>query len=211
MKTLINVILSICAIGLVYICYGSIMGPINFDSTKNLREKQIKARLIDIRKAEIEFAKVNKGRYTASFDTLIAFVKNAKLPFVRKEGVLTDDQLDAGMTEAKAVKLGLIVRDTTWIAVKDTIFAKGFDADSLSFVPFGNGAKFELNTNDSQKTKSGAPIHLFEAKVPFNVYLEGINEQELINLNDTQKKLNKYQGLKVGDVENPNNNAGNWE
>ncbi len=211
MKRLINVILALCVIGLIYICYGSIMAPINFGKVKTLRENEIKARLIDIRKAEVEFAKRNKGKYTASFDTLIDFVKTAKLPFVRKEGVLTDDQLDAGMTEAKAVKLGLIVRDTTWIAVKDTIFAKGFDADSLCYVPFGNGTKFELQTNDSEKTKSGAPIHLFEARTPFNVYLDGVNKQELINLNDTQKKLNKYQGLKVGDIQNPNNNAGNWE
>ena len=67
MKTLINVILSLCVIGLIYICYGSIMGPINFDKEKTLRESEIKTRLIDIRKAEVEFAKVNKGRYTASF------------------------------------------------------------------------------------------------------------------------------------------------
>ena len=34
MKTVINAILALCAIALVYICYGSIMGPINFDKEK---------------------------------------------------------------------------------------------------------------------------------------------------------------------------------
>ena len=38
-----------------------------------------------------------------------------------------------------------------------------------------------------------------------------LNSQELINLKDMQSKLGKYCGLRVGDIEQPNNNAGNWE
>ena len=60
-------------------------------------------------------------------------------------------------------------------------------------------------------TRSGTPLYLFEARTPYTVYLSGINEQELINLIDKQDKLSRYCGLKVGDVEEPNNNAGNWE
>ena len=51
MKTVINIVLAACVIGLIYVCYGSIMGPINFDDAKKTREKQVIARLIDIRKA----------------------------------------------------------------------------------------------------------------------------------------------------------------
>ena len=39
----------------------------------------------------------------------------------------------------------------------------------------------------------------------------GYDEQELINLIDQEKTLEHYPGLKVGDVEEPNNYAGNWE
>ena len=133
-----------CVIGLIYVCYGSIMGPINFDDAKKTREKQVIARLIDIRKAQLEYRNLHNGRYTASFDTLIDFVKTAKLPFVKKEGVLSDTQLEAGMTEKKAMaiinkakktgnwkeveKEGLMnfKRDTLWVAVTDTIYAPGF-------------------------------------------------------------------------------------
>ncbi len=38
-----------------------------------------------------------------------------------------------------------------------------------------------------------------------------LNAQELANLKDLQTKLGKYCGLMVGDIEQPNNNAGNWE
>ena len=105
MKTVINIVLAACVIGLIYVCYGSIVGPINFDNTKKAREKQVIARLIDIRKAQLEYRNLHAGAYTASFDTLIDFVKTAKLPFVKKEGVLSDAQLEAGMTEKKAMAI----------------------------------------------------------------------------------------------------------
>ena len=228
MKTVFNIVLALCAIGLVYVCYGSIMGPINFDNVRKAREKEVIARLIDIRKAQVEFRTTNEGKYTASFDTLIDFIKNGKLPFVRKEGSLTDAQLEAGMTEKKAMKLiekakktgnwkevekeGLMnfKRDTMWVAVLDTIFPKGFNPDSLRYVPYGNGAEFEMVTR-SDTTKSGAPLNLFQAQTPYETYIGDLEKQQIINLKDVQSKLGKYCGLRVGDIEQPNNNAGNWE
>ena len=204
------------------------MGPINFDDAKKTREKQVIARLIDIRKAQLEYRNLHNGRYTASFDTLIDFVKTAKLPFVKKEGVLSDTQLEAGMTEKKAMaiinkakktgnyaevkKWGLenFKRDTMWVAVLDTIFPKGFNADSMRYVPFGNGAQFEMAIKNDT-AKSGAPFCLLEVKTPYDVYLNGLDKQEIANLKDLQTKLGKYSGLMIGSLETANNNAGNWE
>ena len=228
MKTVINVVLFICVVALIYICYGSIMGPVNFDKERTVREDAVKARLIDIRKAQQEYRSVHNGAYTASFDTLIDFVKTAKLPFILKIGTLNDTQLENGMTEQKAMELinkakktgnwsevekqGLkdFRRDTMWVAVMDTIFEKGFDPDSLRYVPYGNGATFEMQVR-RDTMKSGAPLNLFQAQVACDVYLNGLDKQELINLKDTQSKLGKYCGLRVGDIEQANNNAGNWE
>ncbi len=228
MKTVINLVLAACVIGLAYICFGSIMGPINFENEKSVRDKAIIARLIDIRKAQQEYRSLHQGAYTDNFDSLIAFVKTAKLPFIMKVGSLTDDQLNNGMTEKKAMaiinkakktgkwneveKEGLqnFRRDTLWVAVLDTIFTKGFNPDSLPFVPYGNGARFEMAIR-KDTTKSGAPLNLFQAQVSYDTYLKGINDQELLNLKDLQSKLGKYCGLRVGDIETPNNNAGNWE
>ncbi|MEG1564314.1 MAG: hypothetical protein RR365_11410 [Bacteroides sp.] len=228
MKTAFNIVLGLCAIALVYICYASIMGPINFDDTKKQREKAVIARLIDIRKAQLEYRNLHKGQYTASFDSLIDFVKTQKLPFISKEGSLTDKQLEDGMTEKKAMALitkakktgnwkeveaaGLMnfKRDTVWMAVMDTIFSKGFNADSLRYVPFGGSAQFEMAIKNDT-TKSGAPIFLFEARTPYETYLGGLDKQEITNLKDVQTKLGKYCGLMVGSIETPNNGAGNWE
>lgn len=35
MKTVFNVILGLCALVLIYICYASIMGPINFEKQRS--------------------------------------------------------------------------------------------------------------------------------------------------------------------------------
>ena len=228
MKTVINLVLAVCVVALIYICYGSIMGPINFDKERAIREKAIITRLIDIRKAQQEYRTLHHGAYTDNFDSLIAFVKTAKLPFIMKVGTLTDDQLNSGMTEQKAMDLinkakrtgnwsevekqGLkdFRRDTMWVAVMDTIFEKGFNPDSLPYVPYGGGAKFKMQAR-RDTLESGMPLNLFQANVDYDVYLKGLNEQELNNLKDVQSKIGKYCGLKVGDIEQPNNNAGNWE
>ena len=101
-------------------------------------------------------------------------------------------------------------RDTMWVSGLDTIYPAGFNADSLKYVPFGNGATFEMVTR-SDTTKSGAPLNLFQAQTPYETYMSDLDKQLLINLKDVQTKLGKYCGLRVGDIESPNNNAGNWE
>ena len=228
MKTVLNIVLAAIALLLVYICYESVQGPVRFENEKNIRDKAVQARLLDIRKAQAEYSNTHDRQYTDNFDSLIYFVKNQKLPLVFKKGVLSDAQLENGLTEAKAMaiinkakktgkydevkKNGLenFSRDTTWVAVIDTIFPKGFNADSLRYVPFGNGVQFQMDTL-TQVARSGAPICLLEVKTPYEAYLGDLDKQEIINLKDQQAQLNKYCGLKIGDLETANNNAGNWE
>lgn len=208
MKITFKILLVACIAVLGYLCTKSILDPIKFQEEKDKREKAVIARLIDIRKAQIEYRNLN-GKYTGSFDTLIAFIKEGKLPMVLKEGVLTDEQLEKGMTEKEAVKQGLIKRDTTYIAVADTLFAPGFVVDSIAYVP-GTSSKLEMKAGQLS-TASGLMLQVFEAKTPYSVYLNGLDKQEIYNLIDVAKKLDKYPGLKVGSVEEANNNAGNWE
>lgn len=228
MKTVFNIILSACIVLLIYICYTSIMEPVRFDEVRRLREKAVIARLTDIRKAQTEYRNRHGQRYTSSFDSLIDFIENARLPFVYKRGELTDEQIDNGLTETAAARfveearktgdyteirrLGLenFARDTMWVNAKDTLFHEGYCADSLRYIPFGNGASFEMETRMSS-TKSGTPFCLLEVRAPYHVYLNGLDRQEIANLTDRQTKLGKYCGLKIGDLETANNNAGNWE
>ncbi len=234
MKVLVKVFL-VAAIGLlVFLCFKSIQGPIDFDKESKIRNEAVKQRLIDIRTAQVAYRE-SKGEYTASFDSLINFVKHGKVALLQKQGDLTEEQMEAGMTEAKAMeiinkgneaaikKAGLwdeknnrpqILRDSIFVPVIENRFSdhRNFTPDSLIYVPYGNGAKFEMAT-DTLTTSSGFTINVFEAKTPFHSYLNDLNKNELNLLIENVKSLpgDKYPGMQVGSITTANNNAGNWE
>ena len=107
MKTTRNIVicvLSIAAVVMAYFCVTSVTTPIKFENTRAEREVAVIKNLVDLRTAEVEFHHQN-GRFTASHDSLLAFLKTAPKKEVLKEGSLTDKQLEAGLTEHKAVKI----------------------------------------------------------------------------------------------------------
>jgi len=56
-------------------------------------------------------------------------------------------------------------------------------------------------------TASQVEVQVFEATAKNFDILDGMDRQLIVNLND----LKDFPGLKVGDIEEANNNAGNWE
>ena len=208
MKVTLKILLAVAVVLLAYMCYRSIMGPIEFKDERDRRENLIKARLIDIRKAQIEYKNIHKV-HAANFDELSKFLKDEKLPFLIKEGVLTDEQLEKGMTEKEAVKKGLIRRDTVWVTAVDTLFGKGYNVDDLRNVP-GANVQFTMDTA-TLTSGSGYTVKVFQCGVLYDDYLGDLNKQEVYNLKDKTSKMGKYAGLRVGSVEEINNNAGNWE
>ena len=227
MKATINTILILAACLLCYFWYMSVHTPIKFDDTRADRESQVVAHLIQIRNAQVEYKNAN-GKYAAQWDSLLIFLKTAKKKEVMKEGSLTEAQLEAGLTEEKAVKIIRSGKEKDIIAnglqnfKRDTIFTPMIEKlypgvytedniDSLVIVPFSGGKQFELEVNNDYKNSSEIPIPLFEARTPYESYLGDLNHQLLVNIKDEAVTLGKYPGLKVGSVEAPNNNAGNWE
>ena len=96
--------LSIAAVVMCYFCVTSVTTPIKFENTRAEREVTVIKHLVDLRTAEVEYHH-QKGVFTASADTLLMFLKTAPKKEVMKEGSLTDKQLEAGLTEHKAVKI----------------------------------------------------------------------------------------------------------
>lgn len=217
--------LLVVAIGLsIYLCVDSILRPIRFEQEKSMRYDAVIGRLVDIRTAQVEFRNAH-GLYANNFDTLIGFVKYGRIPFVLKEGVLSDRQLEDGLTEEKAAEIvykkrtreikrwGLeeFRRDTFYANVLDTVFGKGYPIDSLRYVPFGaNHEEFQLRAGDVT-TGSGLIVRVFEAKTPFETFMVGLDKQEILNMRLKAEKYGKYPGLMVGNIFEANNNAGNWE
>ncbi len=235
MKVVVKATLVVAIVLLGFLCWKSIQAPIEFQKEVQKREKAVIQRLIDIRTAEVAYRE-QYGKYTASFDTLVDFIKNGKVKTIRSYGDLTEEQLESGMTEEKAMKIirsgnekaikaaGLwdeknnqpqLLRDTIYLPAMEVLFANrpDFNPDSLPYIPYSNGLKFELGTGQLQ-TASGYPIEVFEAKAPYTAYLGDLNKKLLHQkIEDALNRPseNNYPGLKVGSLTVPNNNAGNWE
>jgi len=104
----------------------------------------------------------------------------------------------------------LISRDTIRLSVKDSLFTASYPIDSLKFAPYTQGYEFELGAGTLQTTSKVA-VRVFEAKVPYDILLAGLNRQLIINYKETREKITGYPGLRVGSLEETTNNAGNWE
>ena len=229
MKKGINVVLGICAVGLLFICWRSIRDTEDFDATVAARENVVKARLLEIRSAEEAYKAQHDGVYCADWSVLINFVKTGKLPVIMKQGVLTEDQMEKGLTEAKAAAIvnsgdqaaivanGLqnFKRDTIWVSLKDSLYNyEGFEADSLRFIPYSEGDTFELIACPNT-TRSGTIIQVMECNAPDSSFLKNMGKagkRLIYNRAEEADAKGAYPGLKIGDAGNNwNNNAGNWE
>jgi len=185
MKNIITAVLAIIILGLSYMVYQTIETPIKFQQEKKKRYAKVIERLKDIRTAEFTYRTVH-NKYTGDFDTLINFLKTDSIPVVKKIGSIPDSLLDS-ITTADAIKMGLIVRDTIYMHVADTIL-KGKSYDSLRYVPFTNKAEFKLDAG--QIKVSGTWQDVFEAK--------------------DSKPFDPTQVLQVGSMTEVST-SGNWE
>ncbi|PIF06519.1 MAG: hypothetical protein CSA36_01110 [Draconibacterium sp.] len=210
MRAVIQILLFIAAVVIAYFIYQTIKHPLDFEKAKNTRYTATIEKLKSIRKAELAYKDVN-GKFTGSWDTLIDFVKYDSVKNVRKVGELTDSMIEAGISERKAIKMGLLIRDTVRESVLGSVFPKDFDADNLKYVPSpGEPSEFHLGATVII-TGSGIGVPVFEAKAHNNVILRDLDRQLIINLNEQRRMNNKYPGLKVGSLTETVNNAGNWE
>ena len=96
--------LFVAAVLMAVFCVKSVTTPIKFEDTRAAREVEVIKHLVDLRTAEVEYHHQN-GKFIASADTLLIFLKTAPKKEVMKEGSLTDKQLEGGLTETKAVKI----------------------------------------------------------------------------------------------------------
>ena len=210
MKTAIQIVLIAIAILLGFQIFKSIEDPIQFEKAKKVRYEATVQKLKDIRKAEVAFKNVY-GTFTGSWDTLINFIEQDSLSMVRKIGMLTDSMLEAGWTEEIALKKGKIIRDTIRVSVLDSLFGHSYPIEKIKYVPVPDTvAEFHLGATIIT-TGSGIKVPVFEAKAHNNTILRNLDRQLVINLNDERRINEKYPGLKVGSLEEANNNAGNWE
>lgn len=220
-------VLPVIILLLVWAIITNVRKPVVFNKQKDAREEVAIQQLKDIRDLQVAFRATN-GHFTASMDSLIDYYNNGSMDVLMKIGS-SDDSLSVVHTEAvKKANRGITAqglyelylkgdKDLVFtvdnkMPVKDTLF-KGrtdFDVNSLKYIPFSNNQS-EVIMNAVVNKVSGVNVPLFEAKIPYKILLQGLDNQLRINLDSERRAANKYEGLQVGSIDSPNNNAGNWE
>ena len=228
-KVFTYLILPICIAGLVYFNVESIKEPVEFKKHREYRESVAIQRLKDIRDLQVAFKNVH-ARYASTIDSLKWFYNTGKMKITLQVGS-KDDSLAMANTKKYTQKYrnlkraqlnqklhelylageqNLVFEVTSEIPVKDTLFSgrPDFCIDSLAFIPFSGDSVIMAST---VKKVSGVNVPLFEASMTFKSLLKGLNNQLRVNLDAEREDQGRYQGLQVGSITQPNNNAGNWE
>lgn len=225
-RKIVSILLLFVIAGLVYANIKSITKPINFNKQLEYRKSVGIQRMKDIRTLQETYKSVY-GKFTASADSLEDFYKNGQMEIMLQIGSNDDSVAVANTEKVRKAHRGitpeqllalyrqgethLVFSVPNKINVRDTIFHSraDFNIDSLRFIPFSQGELIEMDA--ITKEVSGVKVPLFEARMPYKALLKGLDNQLRINLDADCRATNRYEGLQVGSISAPNNNAGNWE
>ncbi|MDE6493485.1 MAG: hypothetical protein K2L50_02755 [Bacteroidales bacterium] len=207
-RLLIQAGLIAVAVVLALLIYRSIMQPVRFQREKSDRSAVLVQRMKDIRKVQQEHKKAF-GCYIATGDSLINFLKEGTIPYVKMIGTVPDS-----LTEDEAIEKGIVSRET-FLENAFTVLFPEHEGDKelflsrLMMVPFNKEGK-KISMEAGFISRSGYQVPVFEAMVSFEDLLEGMDEQLIVNEVAQAKTYNRYPGIKMGSMTEPIT-EGNWE
>ncbi len=195
MRLIINILLLVVVAILAWVLISTISDPVKFEMEKKRRSTAVIKKLIKIRKAQEAYRGIT-GEFAPNFDTLTEVLKTGKFKIVKVIG----DPDDPNFT-------GEIKYDTIYRNAIDSIKALGLyeGLDSLKYVPFGEGATFDIkaDTTTYQKTL----VAVTEVGVPYKKFMGKFKDPSY------SKFDNSYDPEKVlmfGSMSAPKL-SGNWE
>ena len=206
MKTILQIFLWLVCIGLGYMIYNSVNGPIEFKKVKQERFAQVIAKLKDIRDSQEAYKTVN-GSYAKDFNSLVSFIDTANYTITQqRDSSYMEFDKTYGIDMLKEVK---IVDTLGTVAVKDSLFKKDNRYKNMMNVPFApNGEKFEMKASIIEKAGYKAPV--YEVKVSKDVVLHD-QPKTLLAKENTQVNVDEVNGnvIKVGSLTEVST-SGNW-
>lgn len=195
MRLVLNVILLLIAAALTYVLYSSIKEPIAFNTERVRREEVVKSRLLEIRKCQELFRDIT-GKFAHNFDTLRDVLTTGRFAVIAVIG----DPDDPNFT-------GTISYDTTYLPAIDSVknLKMSCSLDSLRYVPFGDGATFDIQADviDYQSTE----VPVVEVGARRKVFMGPFADARFARYD---KKYDPNKPLKFGNMGTPNL-SGNWE
>ena len=165
---LLGAVFGLLAIGLAYRNYRSVKEVLEFTEQKRVNDSQVIQALKDIRTAQVGYRQAN-GVYTGNMEVLRGFVKSGQIPMVRSVGQVPDT-----LTEAAALELKLIVRDTLLASALDSLFLAPrvqegrvypFDANTFGLSPVTK-QPFLLKAGAISSSNRNVPVFIAKDPTP---------------------------------------------
>lgn len=191
-----------------YLLIVNIRKPILFDKELNKRIDATVERLKEVRTLQIVF-KDKYGKYTGDLDSLINFVKHDSIEITKLVAVKKWYQDE--MTRSEAIKKGILKLEKSYVHANDSLWnTQTYPVGDLKYVPFTQ-KKVELTMGAGEVEASKIKVQVFECYAKYEDLLNGMDKQLVANFIDEKTTNNRFDGLKVGSLEEATNNAGNWE
>ena len=187
---------------LAYFVYNSINSEVEFQQIAKVRVAENVQKLKDLRQVQIAYKKVNNN-YSNNFESLINFLENDSMAIVKAIGETPDS-----LTDAQALELGIISRDTAYVLAKETVFDEAYlssrndkfplDLSSLTTVPHSD-QNYSVDAGMVEKGK--VVVQVFEISTTFGAVFTGLDAEN--------KSFELGNLLKVGSMDEASLN-GNW-
>lgn len=164
----VGLVFALGAVFLAYRNYRSVAEVLEFTQQKKKNDSQIIQGLKDLRTAQLGYRQAT-GAFTGDLNVLQDFVKNGSIPMIRAIGQVPDT-----LTEADALALGIIVRDTISAPALDSLFRTSkslenrvypFDANTFIQSPI-TGKPWLLRAGVINSSGRNVPVFLAKDPTP---------------------------------------------
>lgn len=194
MRNIINIVLILITAILAYWLYASIKDPIEFHSERDKRRDAVVVVLKKIQSAQDIYRAVT-GKYAGNFDSLSNVIKNGQIEIIKLENDPNDPTNQDKFIKTSTKRPAL---DSLFTLLKTRI-----NLDSLKYIPYGNGAQFNIEADTITYQKN--LVNVVQVSSKYKDFMGPFGEK--------YKKYDKFYDpekmLKFGDMNSPNTN-GNW-
>lgn len=166
--SIVTIIGSLC---FSFMDYRSVKADIDFVKAKKQIYSEVIQRMKDIRTVQIAHKKLN-GTFIQGFDSLHTFLTEGEMPIIKAVGAVPDT-----LTEAEAIELGIVRRDTIYESMLNNLFANEkamknrdytFNIDSIAFAAV-SGVRFFMNSGFiDQSGGIKSPVFILKDMQPFD-------------------------------------------
>ncbi len=188
---------------LIYLVYNSINSEMVFNKAAKERISNNVQKLKDLRQLQVKY-KQTYGEYSDNFEKLDYFLRFEKIVTVKAIGETPDS-----LTDAQALEIGIISRDTTYALAKESVFDKTYlnnrkkdfplNIDNLFSIPH---TEEKYNISAGEIEKGNVTVQVFEISTNYGTVFNGLDAK---NKNYELDAL-----LKVGSMDEASLN-GNWK